>query len=68
MTEIRISENIQISQWKHGQWIIFASTKHEDGRYLGFTKSFGNKQKTINIARQWAKFNTSQLREICNSI
>ena len=68
MTEINISKNIQVFQWQHGNWVIFASTEHEDGRYLGFTKGCGNKQKTMKIAHQWAKFNTSQLREICNSI
>jgi hypothetical protein len=68
MTEIKISNNIQISQWQRGQWIIFASTEHQDGRYLGFTKGCGSKANALKIAHQWSKFNNSQLREICNSI
>jgi hypothetical protein len=66
MTEIQVSKNIQVSQFNHGQWIIFASTEHEDGRYLGFTQGFGSKANTLKIARQWAKLDKSELRVICN--
>ena len=67
-TEITISDSIEMFEWKRGDWIIFASTEHEDGRYLGFTKGFGSKANTMKVARQWAKLSVAQLRDICNSI
>ena len=66
MIEIDISDNIQVSQWSHGQWIIFASTETEDGKFLGFTKGFGSKANTIKIAKQWAKLSKSELVAISN--
>jgi hypothetical protein len=66
MIEIQVSENINVSQFRRGQWIILASTQHEDGRYLGFTRGFGTKANTLKIAREWAKLSTAQLRSICN--
>ena len=67
-TEITISDNIEVFEWHRGDWIIFASTEHEDGRYFGFTKGFGSKANTIKIARQWAKLTAAQLRIISQSI
>lgn len=65
--EIKISSNIEISEFRKGNWIIFASTEHEDGRYLGFTKGFGSKANTLKIAQQWAKLSKAELRNICNA-
>jgi hypothetical protein len=65
--EIKISNDIQVSKFGRGQWIIFAGTEHEDGRYLGFTRGFGSKALAVKIAREWAKLTKSQLRDICNA-
>jgi hypothetical protein len=65
--EIKISSNIEISEFRKGNWIIFASTEHEDGRYLGFTKGFGSKANTLKVAQQWAKLSKAELRNICNA-
>ena len=65
--EIKISSNIEISEFRKGNWIIFASTETEDGRYLGFTKGFGSKANTIKVAQQWAKLSKAELRAICNA-
>jgi hypothetical protein len=65
--EIQVSPNIYVSCFGRGQWIIFASTEHEDGRYLGFTRGFGSKANTLKVAREWAKLTTAQLRNICNA-
>ena len=64
--EIQVSSNINVSCFGRGQWIIFASTEHEDGRYLGFTRGFGSKENTLKVAREWAKLSVAQLRDICN--
>lgn len=66
-TEITVSKNIEVSEFRRGEWIIFASTEHADGRYLGFTKGFGSKANTLKVARQWAKLSKAELRNICNA-
>ena len=68
ITEIQISKSIEVSEFRRGEWVIFASTETEDGRYLGFTKGFGSKANTLKVAREWAKLSNAQLREISNSI
>jgi hypothetical protein len=65
--EITVSKNIEVSEFRRGEWIIFASTEHEDGRYLGFTRGFGSKENTLKVAREWAKLSVAQLRDICNA-
>jgi hypothetical protein len=64
--DIQVSPSINVSCYGRGQWIIFASTEHEDGRYLGFTRGFGSKVNALKVAREWAKLTTAQLRDICN--
>jgi hypothetical protein len=65
--EIKVSKNIEVSEFRRGEWIIFASTEHADGRYLGFTKGFGSKENTLKVARQWATLSSAELRNICNA-
>ena len=65
--EIKVSKNIEVSEFRRGEWIIFASTEHADGRYLGFTKGFGSKENTLKVARQWATLSRAALRNICNA-
>ena len=66
-TDIQVSSNIYVSCFGRGQWIIFASTEHEDKRYLGFTRGFGSKANTLKVAREWAKLTAAELRAICNA-
>ena len=66
-TEIQISKSIEVSEFRRGEWVIFASTETEDGRYLGFTKGFGSKANTLKVAQQWAKLSKAELRNICNA-
>lgn len=65
--EIQVSPSIHVSQFRRNEWVIFASTETEDGRYLGFTRGFGSKDATLKVAREWAKLSVAELRNVSNA-